>query len=109
MTEPLIAGLLAAAGVFLILQRSIARIVLGLVVLGHAAIVLLLLAGGVEQRGIPFAGVESAADPLPQAFALTAIVISFGVTAFLLVLAFRSSDVLGDDDTERPPTDEQQP
>jgi multicomponent Na+:H+ antiporter subunit C len=103
VTEPIIVGLLAGTGVFLVLQRGIARIVLGLVVLGHAAVVLLLLAGGVENRGIPFPGVEDAGDPLPQAFALTAIVISFGITAFLLTLAFRGRDTLGDDDVERDP------
>ena len=48
----------------------------------------------------PLVEEPEAADPLPQAFALTAIVISFGLTAFLLALAFRSRDVHGSDDLE---------
>lgn len=94
MTGPLIVGLLVAAATYLVLQRGLVRIVLGVVVLGHASHVLLLLAGGIDRRGIPFAGTTEAADPLPQAFALTAIVISFGITAFLLGLAYRWSDFL---------------
>ena len=95
-------GLLTAGGVYLILQRGIVRMTLGFVLLGHAATTLLVAAGGVSRRGVPFiAAAGEAADPLPQAFALTAIVISFGITAFLLTLAYRSSVTLGDDDIER--------
>jgi multicomponent Na+:H+ antiporter subunit C len=97
MTDPIIVGLLVATATYLILQRGLVRIVLGIVVLGHASHILLLLAGGLDRRGIPFAGVAAAADPLPQAFALTAIVISFGVTAFLLAIAYRWSDIIGSD------------
>ncbi len=100
MTDPLIVGLLVAAATYLILQRGLVRIVLGLVVLGHGTHVLLLLAGGLDRRGIPFPGVADAADPLPQAFALTAIVISFAITAFLLGLAYRWCDVIGPGDTD---------
>lgn len=95
MTDPLIVGLLVATATYLILQRGLVRIVLGLIVLGHATHILLLMAGGLDRRGIPFPGIEDAADPLPQAFALTAIVISFGITAFLLGLAYRWSDFEG--------------
>jgi multicomponent Na+:H+ antiporter subunit C len=99
-----IIGLLAATGTYLVLQRGVVRIALGFVVLGHAVNVLLVISGGAERRGVPFAGAlaEAAADPLPQAFALTAIVIGFGITAFILALAYRSRDVFGDDDTEEP-------
>ena len=97
MTDPLIVGLLVGVATYLVLQRGLVRIVLGLIVLGHGAHVLLLLAGGLERRGIAFPGVAEAADPLPQAFALTAVVISFGVTAFLLGLAYRWSEVIGAD------------
>lgn len=103
MSAAIVVGVLAAGGTYLILQRGIVRIALGFVLLGHAATTLLIAAGGVGTRAVPFAGAgPDAADPLPQAFALTAIVISFGITAFLLALAFRSRDVLGDDDPERP-------
>lgn len=101
MTAALIVGLLAGGGTYIVLQRGIVRIALGFVLLGHAATTLLVAAGGVARRGVPFAGEGGTpADPLPQAFALTAIVISFGITAFLLTLAYRSRDVLGHDDIE---------
>lgn len=101
MTAAIIVGLLAAGGTYLILQRGIVRIALGFTLLGHAATTLLMAAGGTSTRGVPFAGSGAeAADPLPQAFALTAIVISFGITAFLLTLAFRSRDAIGHDDVE---------
>ncbi|MTV24346.1 cation:proton antiporter [Nitriliruptoraceae bacterium ZYF776] len=101
MTAAVIVGLLAAGGTYLILQRGIVRVTLGFTLLGHAATTLLLAAGGVGRRGLPFVGEDGVpADPLPQAFALTAIVISFGTAAFLLTLAFRGRDVLGHDDVE---------
>ena len=101
MTAALVVGLLVAGGTYLVLQRGIVRIALGFTLLGHAATTLMIAAGGAMRRAVPFSGAgPDAADPLPQAFALTAIVISFGVTAFLLTLAFRARDVLGDDDVE---------
>jgi multicomponent Na+:H+ antiporter subunit C len=103
MSAAVIVGLLATGGTYLILQRGIVRIALGFILLGHAATTLLIAAGGAGTREVPFAGAGAgAADPLPQAFALTAIVISFGITAFLLALAFRSRDVHGSDDLETP-------
>ncbi len=102
MSGAVLVGTLAAAGVYLVLQRGIVRIALGFVLLGHAVNVLLLLTGGTSRRGAAIQGASAAAaDPLPQAFALTAIVITFGITAFLLGLAFRSGSG-GDDDTEEP-------
>lgn len=104
MIAALIVGVLAAGGTYLILQRGLVRVALGFVLLGHAATTLLLTAGGLTTREIPFVGADGPtpgmADPLPQAFALTAIVISFAITAFLLTLAFRGRDVLGHDDVE---------
>ena len=103
MTAAIIVGMLAAGGTYLVLQRGIVRMALGFVLLGHAATTLLMASGGVARRAVPFLGAEGdLADPLPQAFALTAIVISFGITAFLLTLAFRGRDVLGHDDVEAP-------
>lgn len=101
MTGAIIVGVLAAAGSYLILQRGVVRIALGFVLLGHAANVLLIVSGGIGRRGAPLTeGGGPAADPLPQAFALTAIVIGFAMTAFLLAIAFRSPEVLPDDDPE---------
>jgi len=100
----LIVGVLVAAGSYLLCQRGLVRITLGFMLLSHGVNVLLLTTGGINRRGIPIignGGGDVPADPLPQAFVLTAIVISFGVTAFLLALAFRTTE-LGDrdDDTE---------
>ena len=110
MTGALVVGVLAAGGTYLVLQRGIVRIALGFVLLGHAATTALLAAGGIARREPAFTDVPGAAgDPLPQAFALTAIVISFAVTAFLLTLAFRSRDTLGHDDVEAPHDPDQIP
>ncbi len=101
MSGALIVGVLVAAGVYLILMRGLVRITLGFVLLSHAVNVLLVVSGGIGRRSAPIIGQGGTpADPLPQAFALTAIVIGFGITAFLLALAFRSYQVLDDDDTE---------
>lgn len=95
-------GTLYAAGTYLILQRKLTRVILGLALMAHGANLLLLLAGG--EAGVPaFIGEappEDFADPLPQALALTAIVITFGTTAFLLALSFRSWLLRHDDDVE---------
>lgn len=98
-----VVGILYAVGVYLLLQRSLSRIVIGLVILGHGANLLLLAAGGAP-GDVPFAGTDAsrAADPLPQALALTAIVITFGVSGLLFALAHRSwiqrsSDEVEDD------------
>ena len=99
MSLALSIGLLAAAGVFLVLQRGMIRIILGFVLLTHAVNLLIIAAGGVARRDAPFIGGDTsmAADPLPQAFVLTAIVIAFAITVVLATLA-----VVGrrDDDTE---------
>lgn len=100
-------GVLYGCGVYLMLQRHLSRIVIGLAVLGHGANLLLLMAGG-RAGAAPITGQEAGpyADPLPQALALTAIVITFGVSAFLLALAYRSwvlnrSDEVEDDVEDR--------
>ena len=100
MTAAIAVGLLVAGGVYLILQRSLIRVVIGFVLLGHAVNVLVLSAGGMDRRGLPLIGrgdPAAAADPLPQAFVLTAIVITFGITVYLLALA-RASSTADDED-----------
>jgi multicomponent Na+:H+ antiporter subunit C len=94
---------LFAVGTYLLLQRALTRIVLGLGLLSHGAILLLITVGGRAGRpplvgnGDDGAGI---AAPLPQAFALTAIVIGFGMTAFLLALAYRSWTSTNDDEVQ---------
>lgn len=92
---------LAAIGTYLVTARSMSRIVLGFSMLGHAAVLALLAAGGPAGHA-PLAdrlegSVAEAANPLPQALSLTAIVISFGLTLFLLALARRQHVLTGDD------------
>lgn len=92
-------ALLFAFGTWLLLQRRLSRLIIGLGLISHGANLLLLQSG--QKRGVaPFIGATGGrpiADPMPQALALTAIVISFGVTAFLLALAYRSWQLTGDD------------
>ena len=98
-----VVGVLYASGTYLLLQRTLTRIVIGLALLGHGANLLLLMAGGLPGAP-PLSGPEgppaNAADPLPQALALTAVVITFGVVAFLLALAYRSWTNQRDDEVE---------
>lgn len=94
-------AVLYGAGAYLLLQRNLSRIVIGLGVLGHGANLLLLMAGGRAGRA-PILGDATGpyADPLPQALALTAIVITFGVSAYLLALVYRSWIVTHSDEVE---------
>lgn len=99
----LLVGVLFACGTYLLLQRTLTRVVLGLALMGHGANLLLLLAGGRAGEAPLIDGTtdpSTFADPLPQAMALTAIVITFGVSAFLLALAYRSWVLRHDDEVE---------
>ena len=93
------AAALFGIGTYLILQRKLSRIIIGVGLFSHGANVLLISSG---RSGLPpLLGVgdpEDFADPLPQAMVLTAIVISFGVTALLLALAYRSWQLTHDDE-----------
>jgi multicomponent Na+:H+ antiporter subunit C len=93
------AAVLCACGTYLVLQRQLSRIIIGVGLLGHGANTLLILAAG-GRGDPPLDGRRAVTDPLPQALALTAIVITFGVIAFLLALAYRSWLVTKDDEVE---------
>lgn len=83
-------GGLVAGAVYLLLQEDRLRVILGFVLLSHAVNLLLFSAGGTDSREEPLGGAldpATTADPLPQAFVLTAIVIAFAITIYLLVLA----------------------
>lgn len=99
----ILVGILFAIGVYLILSKSLLRIILGTSVVGHAVNLLLLSMGGLKNGGAPLLGTKATSfvDPLPQALLLTAIVINFATTALLLVLCYRAYIVLGTDDTEK--------
>ncbi len=95
-----VCGFLFMAAIYLMLSRSLLRIIIGTGLLSHGAHLLILTMGGLGGEAPPVLaeGVTNFADPLPQALILTAIVISFGVTAFFLVLAYRAYQELGTDD-----------
>ena len=105
LTLALVIGALYTVGTYLLLQRTLTRVVIGLGLLGHGANLLLLVAGG-PPGAVPFVGRTDGpagagtADPLPQAMVLTAIVITFGVSAFLLALAYRSWTLTGEDEVQ---------
>ncbi|MFB9838128.1 sodium:proton antiporter [Actinoallomurus acaciae] len=89
MTAAIAVGVLVAGGVFLILRSDPVRVVFGFVLLGHAVNLFLTASGGLVRRAAPLVGRSDPArmaDPLPQAFVLTAVVITFGITMYLLGL-----------------------
>ena len=106
--EPLLAllfGVLLGAAIYLMLSKSLIRVILGLIVLGNAANLAIFAGGRILGTSPPLvpdgatALLDGAANPLPQALVLTAIVISFGLTAFVLVLAWAASGQLRTLDT----------
>lgn len=88
----IVMGVLFAAGVYAMMERSLTRVLIGFLLIGNAVNLLLLIVMG--KPGLaPFVGdgtSEQMSDPLPQALTLTAIVITFAVSAFLLALIYRS-------------------
>lgn len=104
MIIAIMAAVLAGGGTYLVLQRGMLRTIIGMTLISHAANLIILSTGVGAWRGEPLlgnegtagAGAEQTADPLPQAFVLTAIVITMAVTAFMLALAG-----LGRDDDTR--------
>ncbi len=87
-------------GIYLVLERILLRVVIGLGLLSNGINLLLLSTGGLEAGSPPILGAHASApsvDPLPQALILTAIVIGFGVTALLLTLAYRTYESFGSD------------
>ena len=99
-------GVLYAAGLYLIMRRSMVTLILGLALLGHAANLLIFTVGGLTRGGTPLVGAGEEGllppfpDPVPQALVLTAIVIGFGVQAFALVLLKRAYREVGTDDLD---------
>lgn len=88
----LLVGLMTTAAIYLILSRNFLRILFGFIVLSNAAnLALIAVAGDPSGKSVPVIGADGRAmvDPLPQALILTAIVIGFGVTAYLVFLFYR--------------------
>ncbi|SDT29966.1 sodium:proton antiporter [Microterricola viridarii] len=93
MTLILLMAVMYASGVYVMLERSLTRVLIGFLLVGNATNILLFLMSGRPGLGpIMNDGVDAAdiSDPLPQALILTAIVINLGITAFMLALIYRS-------------------
>lgn len=96
----ILAGILVAAGVYLLLERSLTRVLVGILLASNGVNLLFLVAAGPALRGA-FVGLnlpEEMTDPLPQAMVLTAIVITLASLAFLLTMAYRSFQLNGHDE-----------
>ncbi len=100
-------GIAFAAALYMMMRRSIVKLIIGLILLSNAANLLFFTAGGLTRGAPPLipegaeAPAGAVADPLPQALILTAIVISFGVLAFALVLIRKAYQVVQADDLDQ--------
>ncbi|MEX2350379.1 MAG: Na+/H+ antiporter subunit C [Flavobacteriaceae bacterium] len=100
-------GLLYASGLYMMLRRSLVKLIIGLILLGNGANLLIFLLGRITKGKPPIIPEESKvfldayADPVPQALILTAIVISFGLQSFAIVLIKRAYKVVKTDDIDK--------
>jgi multicomponent Na+:H+ antiporter subunit C len=91
----IIIGILYTAGVYLLLRRSLVKLILGIIFISNATNLLIFMASGLTQGEPAFVfekgseATQNMADPLPQALVLTAIVIGFGIVAFILALKYK--------------------
>ncbi len=103
----IVIGILYAAGIYMMLRRSLVKLIIGLILLGNGANMLIFLLGRISKGSPPIIPesssvfIEAYADPIPQALILTAIVISFGLQAFAIVLMKRVYHVVGTDDLDK--------
>ena len=102
----LMIGTLYAAGIYMILRRSLVKLIIGVILLGNGANLLIFLLGRIAKGSPPIIPenskvfLEAYTDPLPQALILTAIVISFGLQAFAIILVKRAHKVVKTDDLD---------
>lgn len=103
----IVIGVLYGSAVYLLLRRSLVKLLIGLALLSHATNLLIFTAAGLSRGGPPLIALDAElvsgpiADPLPQALILTSIVIGLGVTAFALALSARVYRTFGSDDLDR--------
>jgi len=103
----IITGVLYASGIYMIMRRSMVKLILGNILLGNGVNLLIFVLGRITKGEPPI--IDSAekvlegvyADPIPQALILTAIVISFGLQAFAIILMKRTFKVLKTDDLDQ--------
>ena len=96
----ILTGVLFAAGSYLLMERSLTRIALGVGVLGNGVNVLIVAAGNSPAEAPIIGRVGELTDPLPQALVLTAIVIGFALLSFVLALAWRNWTITENDEVE---------
>ncbi|SFR54997.1 multisubunit sodium/proton antiporter, MrpC subunit [Marinobacter daqiaonensis] len=102
-----VVGILFAAAIYMMLRRSIVKLVIGLILLSNSANLLIFVMAGMTRGAPPLipdgaqAPLGAVADPLPQALILTAIVIAFGVLAFSVVLIRRAYEIVKTDDLDQ--------
>jgi multicomponent Na+:H+ antiporter subunit C len=102
----LVIGILYGSGVYLLLRRNLLKFILALGLISNATHLLIFTGAGLTRGAPPLIGegtnmlTQPYADPLPQALILTAIVISFGLTAFTILLVYRTHKAMGTDDPE---------
>lgn len=98
----IVVGLFFTIGTYLMLSKSLLRIIFGSSVISHGINLLIMTMGGLKTGSPPLLSekIQIFTDPIPQALILTAIVINFAVTAFLLVLSYKVYKAYGTDDLE---------
>jgi multicomponent Na+:H+ antiporter subunit C len=96
------AAVMIGCGIYLVLERNLSRVLVGVLMLGNGVNVLFLISGGPAGRApiVGEASVSSMSDPLPEALVLTAIVIGLATAAFVLAMAHRSWQLNGHDDVQ---------
>jgi multicomponent Na+:H+ antiporter subunit C len=103
----IITGIVFAAGIYMMLRRSLVKLIVGLALIGHASNFIIFVSGGLTRTRAPivpegFSAVpQPHADPVPQALILTAIVISFALLIFLVTLVNRTWRLTGTDDARK--------
>jgi multicomponent Na+:H+ antiporter subunit C len=107
-------GVLYAAGVYMLLRRSIVKFIIGIIFMSNATNLLVFLSAGLVQGSPAFVNETTVdtshmADPTPQALVLTAIVIGLGMVVFILALKYKYFEIAGTDDLDQlKQTDSQQ-
>lgn len=102
----ILVGILYAAGIYMLLRRSIVKFIIGIILLSNATNLLVFLSAGIIPGKPVFTGdgiINHAelADPLPQALVLTAIVIGFGIVVYTIALKYKFFEVTGTDDLDQ--------
>ena len=102
----ILVGVLYTTGVYMVLRRSILKFIVGIIFMGNATNLIVFLASGVIAGEPAFVdgtiqNTSQMADPLPQAFVLTSVVISFGLVVFALALKLKFFEITGTDDLDQ--------